>query len=194
MGIIFFPINIILKEINLPPENIMGDFFNLVLKVLKQELNEDNLCDVSRMEARTEEHVAFNAALSVWSTTKATNLNGTLCEGFFPRQCQLYPDRYLSWAHTAHCSSSNRVCAVLRIPPSLLPSDSSSLAGPQSSVCTRSINGIVRKQRGLYILTWMDAWGSFHFGWQGYSVRLFVPRLHSCCVSSSSAPLTSHGG
>lgn len=119
---------------------------------------------------------------------------GPCVKVFFPRQCQLYPDRYLSWAHTAHCSSSNRVCAVLRIPPSLLPSDSSSLAGPQSSVCTRSINGIVRKQRGLYILTWMDAWGSFHFGWQGYSVRLFVPRLHSCCVSSSSAPLTSHGG
>ena len=55
--------------------------------------------------------------------------------GFFffflssPRQCQLYPDRYLSWAHTARCSGGNRVCAVLRIPSCLLPSDSSSLAG-----------------------------------------------------------------
>lgn len=71
---------------------------------------------------------------------------------------------------SAQCSSSNRVCAVLRIPSCLLPSDGSSLAWPQSSACTHSINGIVRKQRGLYILTWMDAWGSFHFGWQGYSV------------------------
>lgn len=67
-------------------------------------------------------------------------------------------------------SSRNRVSAVLRIPSCLLPSDSSSLAWPWSSACTHSINGIVRKQRGLYILTWMDAWGSFHFGWQGYSV------------------------
>lgn len=55
---------------------------------------------------------------------------------FFPRQGQLYSERYLSWAHTAHCSSSNSLCAVLRIPCFLLPSDSSSLAGPQSSVCS----------------------------------------------------------
>lgn len=67
-------------------------------------------------------------------------------------------------------SSRNRVSAVLRIPTCLLPSDSSSLAWPRSPACTHSINGIVRKQRGLYILIWMDAWGSFHFGWQGYSV------------------------
>lgn len=67
-------------------------------------------------------------------------------------------------------SSRNGVGAVPWIPSCLLPSDSSSLARPRSSACTRSINGIVRKQRGLYILTWMDAWGSFHFGWQGYTV------------------------
>lgn len=103
---------------------------------------------------------------------------------FFFRQCQLYPGRYLSWVHTAHCSSSNRVCAVPRIPSCLLPSDSSSLAGPQSSVCTGSINGIVRKQWGLYILTWMDVWGSFYFGRQGYSeppVCSQAPLV--CCVS-----------
>lgn len=56
-----------------------------------------------------------------------------------PRQCQLYPDRYLSWAHTARCSGGNRVCAVLRIPSCLLPSDSSSLAGASapSVQCSR---------------------------------------------------------
>lgn len=87
------------------------------------------------------------------------------------------------------------VCAVLWIPCFLLPSDSSSLAGPQNSLCSpRCTNGIVRKRRGLYILTWMDVWGSFHFGWQGYSEWRFVPRLLSSCVSSSSAPLTGKAG
>lgn len=83
------------------------------------------------------------------------------------------------------------MCPHSSVQQRLLPSDSSSLAGPRSSVC--SIHGIVKKQRGLYFLTWMDVWGSFHFGWQGYSERLFV-QLHSCCVSSSSAPPNGQAG
>lgn len=40
--------------------------------------------------------------------------------------------------------------------------------------------GAVRKRRGPFlILTWMDAWGNFHSGWQGHAERLFVPRLRS---------------
>lgn len=93
-------------------------------------------------------------------------------------------------------SSRNRVSAVLRIPSCLLPSDSSSLAWPQSSACTHSINGIVRKQRGLYILTWMDAWGSFHFGWQGYSVFacLFPGFTRVLCKQQLCSTDTGHGG
>lgn len=62
-------------------------------------------------------------------------------------------------------------------PSFLLPSDGAALAGPGS---TRSINGSVRKRRGLCILTWMDAWGSFHFGWQGSFERLFVSPFVLC--------------
>lgn len=56
------------------------------------------------------------------------------------------------------CGSSCSL-AVLQIPSRLLPSNSSCLARPQSSVSTRSINSIVRKQWGLFILTWMDMRG-----------------------------------
>lgn len=69
--------------------------------------------------------------LSVFkSTAKATNLNLTLCG-----QIGLNYIRTVI-CHEAHCSGRNRVGAVLRIPSCLLPSDSSSLAGPQSSVWT----------------------------------------------------------
>lgn len=56
------------------------------------------------------------------------------------------------------CGSSCSL-AVLQIPSRLLPSNSSCLARPQSSVSTQSINSIVRKQWGLFILTWMDMRG-----------------------------------
>lgn len=76
-----------------------------------------------------------------------------------PTWCPPPPKKTLSVMSPYSSCGSSCSLAVLQIPSRLLPSNSSCLARPQSSVSTRSINSIVRKQWGLFILTWMDMCG-----------------------------------